>query len=46
VIFDQHSDVDFIIAIRDELSAAQVADGQAIHHQVYNLGSGWAKATF
>lgn len=41
--FDRHRDVDFIIAIRDELSDAQVADLQAIHQRVYRLGSEWAK---
>jgi len=41
--FDEHSDVDFIIAIRDELSDAQVADLQTIHQRVYRLGSDWAK---
>ena len=41
--FDQHSDVDFIIAIRNDLSDAQVAELQAIHQRVYNLGSEWAK---
>lgn len=41
--FDAHSDVDFIIAIRDELSDAQVADVRAIHPRVYDLGSEWAK---
>ena len=41
--FDQHSDVDFIIAIRDELSPAQVADLQAIHQGIYGLCSEWAK---
>jgi len=41
--FDQHSDVDFIIAIRDDLSNARVAELQAIHQRVYHLGSEWAK---
>src|SRR5215831_16329504 len=41
--FDQHSDVDFIVAIRDELSATQVVDLQAIHQRVYSLASEWAK---
>src|SRR3954466_13765022 len=41
--FDQHSDVDFIIATRDELSDTQVADLQAIHQRIYSLGSEWAK---
>jgi len=41
--FDQHSDVDFVIAIRDELSDGQVAELQTIHRRVYSLGSEWAK---
>jgi len=41
--FDQHSDVDFIIAIRHELSATQVAELQAIHQRVHSLDSEWAK---
>ena len=41
--FDEHSDVDFIIATRDELSTAQVVALQAIHERVYNLDSEWAK---
>ena len=41
--FDQHSDVDFIIATRDELSDAHVAELQAIHPRVYSLDSEWAK---
>ena len=41
--FDRHSDVDFIIAVRDELSDDQVAALQAIHQRVYGLGSEWAR---
>jgi len=41
--FDHHSDVDFIIAIRDELTDSQVAGLQAIHQRVYSLDSEWAK---
>jgi len=41
--FDEHSDVDFIIAIRDELTEAQVAVLQAIHDRVFNLGPEWAR---
>jgi hypothetical protein len=41
--FDDHSDVDFIIAVRDELSDDQVAALQAIHKRVYSLGSEWAR---
>src|SRR5690349_62545 len=41
--FDQHSAVDFVIAIRDELSDTQVAELQTIHRRVYGLGSEWSK---
>ena len=41
--FDQHSDVDFIVAIEDELTAPQVAALQAMHAQVYGLESEWAR---
>jgi hypothetical protein len=41
--FDSYSDVDFIIAIRDELSDDHVAALQAVHARVYGLGSEWAK---
>lgn len=41
--FDRHSDVDFIIAVNEELSEDQVAALQAIHARVYGLDSEWAK---
>jgi Domain of unknown function (DUF4111) len=41
--FDRHSDVDFAIAVRDELTAEQVEPLQAIHRRVYHLRSPWAK---
>ena len=41
--FDEHSDVDFIIAVRDELTDAQVARLQGVHGRVYDLDSEWAK---
>jgi hypothetical protein len=41
--FDRHSDVDFAIAVRDELTAEQVEALQAIHRRVYSLPSAWAK---
>jgi hypothetical protein len=40
--FDSHSDVDLIIAVRDELSDDQVAALQAVHKRVYALASEWA----
>jgi hypothetical protein len=41
--FDRDSDVDFVIAVRDELSDEQVAALQAVHKRVYGLGSEWAR---
>jgi aminoglycoside adenylyltransferase-like protein/nucleotidyltransferase-like protein len=41
--FDEHSDVDFIVAVRDELTDAQVARLQAVHGRIYDLDSEWAK---
>ena len=40
---DEHSDVDFVIAIRDELSDSQVEALQALHARVYDLECEWAK---
>ena len=41
--FDQHSDVDFIIAIRHELANDHVTALQAIHERIFDLGPEWAK---
>ena len=41
--FDEHSDVDFIVAITRELSGAQVEALQQLHTRVYDLDSEWAK---
>ena len=41
--FDRHSDVDFVIAVSDELSDDQVGALQAMHARVYGLGSEWAQ---
>lgn len=41
--FDSHSDVDFIIAVRDELSDEHVAGLQAVHARVFGLDSEWAR---
>ena len=41
--FDQHSDVDFIIAIEKELLADQVQALQVMHNRVFNLDSPWAQ---
>lgn len=41
--FDGDSDVDFLAAIRTELSAAQLAELQAVHARIYDLPSPWAQ---
>jgi hypothetical protein len=41
--FDEHSDVDFIVVVHDELSDSQVEALQALHASVYELESEWAK---
>ena len=41
--FDEHSDVDFIIVIDQELSEEQVKELQKMHERVYCLDCEWAK---
>ncbi|MBN1594094.1 MAG: DUF4111 domain-containing protein [Candidatus Coatesbacteria bacterium] len=41
--FDEHSDVDFIVAMEDDLSAEQLDLLQELHPRIYNMGSEWAK---
>lgn len=41
--FDIHSDVDFVVAIQDELLPDQLSALQEMHDQVYRLDSEWAK---
>jgi predicted nucleotidyltransferase len=41
--YDQHSDVDFIVVVEDELTSRQVDALQVMHDQVYELESEWAK---
>jgi len=41
--FDQHSDVDFIIAIRNELANDHITALQAMHQWLFDLGPEWAK---
>ena len=41
--FDQHSDVDFIVAVHDELTKRQVADLQIVHARIYSLECAWAQ---
>jgi hypothetical protein len=41
--FDGDSDVDFVVATREELSDEQVQALQVVHGDVYALESGWAK---
>ena len=40
---DEHSDVDFIVVTRDELTEAQVGALQAMHKRLYVLESSWAQ---
>jgi hypothetical protein len=41
--FDEHSDVDFIAVLKDELSSPEVETLQVLHPQIYHLGPEWAK---
>lgn len=41
--FDEHSDVDYIAVIKDELTPEQVNALQIMHDEVYQLDSEWAK---
>ncbi|PYP78122.1 MAG: hypothetical protein DMD35_12525 [Gemmatimonadetes bacterium] len=41
--FDRHSDVDFVVAVRDELSDDHISALQAMHDRIYGLASEWAK---
>jgi hypothetical protein len=41
--FDRHSDVDFIVAVEEELSEAEVEALQAMHERLYGLDCGWAQ---
>jgi predicted nucleotidyltransferase len=41
--FDRHSDVDFIVAIEEELSDAHVHALQSMHERIYSLDCAWAQ---
>jgi hypothetical protein len=41
--FDSHSDVDFIVAIEEELSDKQVQALQVMHDRLYDLDCAWAQ---
>ncbi len=41
--FDRHSDVDFVIAVEQELSDDQVQALQAMHERIYHLDCNWAQ---
>jgi predicted nucleotidyltransferase len=41
--FDEHSDVDFIVVVKDSLLANQVDTLQVLHHKIYHMGAEWAK---
>jgi len=41
--FDEHSDCDFVVAVREPLSAVQVDALQAVHARVFDRPEGWAQ---
>jgi hypothetical protein len=41
--FDRHSDVDFVVAVRDELSDDRVLALNAMHRRIYRLDCPWAQ---
>jgi hypothetical protein len=41
--FDRHSDVDFIVAVEDELSDAHVRALQSMHARIHDLDGPWAQ---
>jgi hypothetical protein len=41
--FDEHSDVDFIIAIDREISNSRLRDLQVMHKRIFNLEEEWAR---
>jgi len=40
--FDRHSDVDFVIAIKEEMSDEQVQALQSMHGRIYQMNNPWA----
>ena len=41
--FDLHSDVDFVVAIEEDMSDAQVDALQVMHERIYHIDTEWAK---
>src|SRR5438105_9423465 len=41
--FDRHSDVDFIVVVREELSDDHIAALDLLHDRIYSLASEWAQ---
>lgn len=41
--FDEHSDVDFVIAMNREISDSQLRDLQSTHERIFNLEEEWAR---
>ncbi|UCC79129.1 MAG: DUF4111 domain-containing protein [Candidatus Zixiibacteriota bacterium] len=41
--FDEHSDVDFVIAVDRELSDSQLRDLRSMHERIFNLEAEWAR---
>jgi Aminoglycoside adenylyltransferase, C-terminal domain/Nucleotidyltransferase domain len=41
--YDEHSDVDYIIVVKDELATTEISELQVMHNHIYELGIEWAK---
>jgi predicted nucleotidyltransferase len=41
--FDTHSDVDFLVILEEDISDAQLPALQALHAEIFELRSPWAK---
>jgi len=41
--YDEHSDVDFIMVVKDELTTREINELQKMHNRIYELGIEWAK---
>jgi predicted nucleotidyltransferase len=41
--FDEHSDVDFVVVLKDELRSTQIDGLQRVHNHMYDLGPEWTR---
>lgn len=41
--YDEHSDVDFIMVVKDELKTNEINELQVIHNRIHEIGIEWAK---